>query len=248
MLILTDFFTFLQLLIVVALTCKACWELRSPGPSPACYSILFLCAVEPYWCPSTDLSEPHCTMNSHKYSEHHMYVNLLVNPPHPHLGNCFLMKLYVCEVSLKTFLISPIHSPPGGMVGQRLSDHPDIRKLGFTGSTPIGKQIMKRYDPGKLTAHRRLSDNWILNAVCLRLPVAAVRSVTWRRFLWSWEGSRLSSYSVTVTWTRLFAWWESSARTDTGRGEGLEGARWSIVVVLTENVWAKHFIVTASQM
>lgn len=37
-------------------------------------------------------------------------------------------------------------SPPaGGMVGQRLSDHPDIRKLGFTGSTPIGKQIMKRY-------------------------------------------------------------------------------------------------------
>ncbi|XP_003972661.1 mitochondrial 10-formyltetrahydrofolate dehydrogenase [Takifugu rubripes] len=31
----------------------------------------------------------------------------------------------------------------GGMVGQRLSEHPDIRKLGFTGSTPIGKQIMK---------------------------------------------------------------------------------------------------------
>uniref|UniRef100_A0A8C9YCK8 10-formyltetrahydrofolate dehydrogenase n=1 Tax=Sander lucioperca TaxID=283035 RepID=A0A8C9YCK8_SANLU len=31
----------------------------------------------------------------------------------------------------------------GGMVGQRLCDHPDIRKLGFTGSTPIGKQIMK---------------------------------------------------------------------------------------------------------
>ncbi|XP_042566059.1 mitochondrial 10-formyltetrahydrofolate dehydrogenase isoform X2 [Clupea harengus] len=31
----------------------------------------------------------------------------------------------------------------GGMVGQRLADHPDIRKLGFTGSTPIGKQIMK---------------------------------------------------------------------------------------------------------
>uniref|UniRef100_A0A8C8F6L1 10-formyltetrahydrofolate dehydrogenase n=1 Tax=Oncorhynchus tshawytscha TaxID=74940 RepID=A0A8C8F6L1_ONCTS len=33
--------------------------------------------------------------------------------------------------------------PAGGMVGQRMSDHPDIRKLGFTGSTPIGKQIMK---------------------------------------------------------------------------------------------------------
>uniref|UniRef100_A0AAY4ECZ0 10-formyltetrahydrofolate dehydrogenase n=1 Tax=Denticeps clupeoides TaxID=299321 RepID=A0AAY4ECZ0_9TELE len=31
----------------------------------------------------------------------------------------------------------------GFLVGQRLSDHPDIRKLGFTGSTEIGKQIMK---------------------------------------------------------------------------------------------------------
>ncbi|XP_051976903.1 mitochondrial 10-formyltetrahydrofolate dehydrogenase-like [Xyrauchen texanus] len=31
----------------------------------------------------------------------------------------------------------------GGLVGQRMCDHPDIRKLGFTGSTPIGKQIMK---------------------------------------------------------------------------------------------------------
>uniref|UniRef100_A0A8C9V7N1 10-formyltetrahydrofolate dehydrogenase n=1 Tax=Scleropages formosus TaxID=113540 RepID=A0A8C9V7N1_SCLFO len=31
----------------------------------------------------------------------------------------------------------------GSSVGQRLSDHPDVRKLGFTGSTQIGKQIMK---------------------------------------------------------------------------------------------------------
>ncbi|XP_023573094.1 mitochondrial 10-formyltetrahydrofolate dehydrogenase [Octodon degus] len=31
----------------------------------------------------------------------------------------------------------------GGVAGQRLSEHPDIRKLGFTGSTWIGKQIMK---------------------------------------------------------------------------------------------------------
>uniref|UniRef100_A0A8C2EKA9 Aldehyde dehydrogenase 1 family, member L1 n=1 Tax=Cyprinus carpio TaxID=7962 RepID=A0A8C2EKA9_CYPCA len=31
----------------------------------------------------------------------------------------------------------------GSLVGQRLSDHPDVRKLGFTGSTEIGKQIMK---------------------------------------------------------------------------------------------------------
>lgn len=33
----------------------------------------------------------------------------------------------------------------GGVAGQRLSQHPDIRKLGFTGSTSVGKQIMKRY-------------------------------------------------------------------------------------------------------
>lgn len=33
----------------------------------------------------------------------------------------------------------------GSNIGQRMADHPDIRKLGFTGSTPIGKQIMKRW-------------------------------------------------------------------------------------------------------
>ena len=32
----------------------------------------------------------------------------------------------------------------GSIVGQALADHPDVRKLGFTGSTPIGKTIMKR--------------------------------------------------------------------------------------------------------
>jgi formyltetrahydrofolate dehydrogenase len=32
----------------------------------------------------------------------------------------------------------------GSKVGQALSDHPDVRKLGFTGSTPVGKTIMKR--------------------------------------------------------------------------------------------------------
>ncbi|XP_072328060.1 mitochondrial 10-formyltetrahydrofolate dehydrogenase-like [Scyliorhinus torazame] len=31
----------------------------------------------------------------------------------------------------------------GGLVGGRMSEHPDIRKLGFTGSTPVGKLIMK---------------------------------------------------------------------------------------------------------
>lgn len=46
----------------------------------------------------------------------------------------------------KSKLTRHLSPPAGGMVGQRLSDHPDIRKLGFTGSTPIGKQIMKRFD------------------------------------------------------------------------------------------------------
>ncbi|XP_072106686.1 cytosolic 10-formyltetrahydrofolate dehydrogenase-like [Mobula birostris] len=31
----------------------------------------------------------------------------------------------------------------GSLIGQRISEHPDVRKLGFTGSTPVGKQIMK---------------------------------------------------------------------------------------------------------
>ncbi|XP_028907608.1 cytosolic 10-formyltetrahydrofolate dehydrogenase isoform X3 [Ornithorhynchus anatinus] len=31
----------------------------------------------------------------------------------------------------------------GSLVGQRLSDHPDVRKIGFTGSTEVGKHIMK---------------------------------------------------------------------------------------------------------
>ncbi|XP_051874090.1 cytosolic 10-formyltetrahydrofolate dehydrogenase [Pristis pectinata] len=31
----------------------------------------------------------------------------------------------------------------GSLIGQRISEHPEVRKLGFTGSTPVGKQIMK---------------------------------------------------------------------------------------------------------
>lgn len=31
----------------------------------------------------------------------------------------------------------------GGEVGEAISNHPDVRKVGFTGSTPIGAQIMK---------------------------------------------------------------------------------------------------------
>ncbi|XP_070709739.1 mitochondrial 10-formyltetrahydrofolate dehydrogenase [Pempheris klunzingeri] len=57
-----------------------------------------------------------------------------------------LTALKFAELSVKAGIpkgVINILPGSGGMVGQRLSEHPDIRKLGFTGSTPIGKQIMK---------------------------------------------------------------------------------------------------------
>uniref|UniRef100_A0A8C7YRV5 10-formyltetrahydrofolate dehydrogenase n=1 Tax=Oryzias sinensis TaxID=183150 RepID=A0A8C7YRV5_9TELE len=57
-----------------------------------------------------------------------------------------LTALKFAELSVKAGIpkgVINILPGSGGMVGQRLSDHPDIRKLGFTGSTPVGKQIMK---------------------------------------------------------------------------------------------------------
>ena len=39
----------------------------------------------------------------------------------------------------------PRPSCTGSLVGQRLSDHPDVRKIGFTGSTEVGKHIMRRW-------------------------------------------------------------------------------------------------------
>ncbi|XP_059537767.1 mitochondrial 10-formyltetrahydrofolate dehydrogenase [Myotis daubentonii] len=57
-----------------------------------------------------------------------------------------LTALKFAELSVKAgFPKGVINIIPGsgGVAGQRLSEHPDIRKLGFTGSTPIGKQIMR---------------------------------------------------------------------------------------------------------
>ncbi|XP_077655165.1 mitochondrial 10-formyltetrahydrofolate dehydrogenase [Urocitellus parryii] len=57
-----------------------------------------------------------------------------------------LTALKFAELSVKAgFPRGVINIIPGsgGVAGQRLSEHPDIRKLGFTGSTSIGKQIMK---------------------------------------------------------------------------------------------------------
>jgi len=32
----------------------------------------------------------------------------------------------------------------GSVIGEALSSHPLVRKVGFTGSTPVGKTIMER--------------------------------------------------------------------------------------------------------
>ena len=32
---------------------------------------------------------------------------------------------------------------PGSVIGQALTDHMDVRKVGFTGSTEVGKEIMR---------------------------------------------------------------------------------------------------------
>lgn len=37
----------------------------------------------------------------------------------------------------------PSFSPAGSVCGQAIADHPFVRKLGFTGSTEVGKMIMK---------------------------------------------------------------------------------------------------------
>ncbi|XP_053576821.1 cytosolic 10-formyltetrahydrofolate dehydrogenase [Bombina bombina] len=57
-----------------------------------------------------------------------------------------LTALKFAELTLKAKIpkgVINILPGAGSLIGQRLSDHPDVRKVGFTGSTPIGKQIMK---------------------------------------------------------------------------------------------------------
>eukprot|EP00112_Aurelia_sp_Birch-Aquarium-sp1_P001622 Seg1176.1 transcript_id=Seg1176.1/GoldUCD/mRNA.D3Y31 product="Cytosolic 10-formyltetrahydrofolate dehydrogenase" protein_id=Seg1176.1/GoldUCD/D3Y31 len=72
-------------------------------------------------------------------------------------GNCVVLKpaqvtpmtaLKFAELAAKAgFPKGVINIVPGSgsVVGQRICDHPDIRKVGFTGSTPIGAGIMKRF-------------------------------------------------------------------------------------------------------
>ncbi|XP_035865270.1 cytosolic 10-formyltetrahydrofolate dehydrogenase isoform X4 [Phyllostomus discolor] len=57
-----------------------------------------------------------------------------------------LTALKFAELTLKAGIpkgVINILPGSGPLVGQRLSDHPDVRKIGFTGSTEVGKHIMK---------------------------------------------------------------------------------------------------------
>uniref|UniRef100_A0A9L0R1L3 10-formyltetrahydrofolate dehydrogenase n=1 Tax=Equus caballus TaxID=9796 RepID=A0A9L0R1L3_HORSE len=57
-----------------------------------------------------------------------------------------LTALKFAELTLKAGIpkgVINILPGSGSLVGQRLSDHPDVRKIGFTGSTEVGKHIMK---------------------------------------------------------------------------------------------------------
>lgn len=47
---------------------------------------------------------------------------------------------------LLNFILSILSILPisGTEVGQAIADHPEVRKIGFTGSTPTDAQIMKR--------------------------------------------------------------------------------------------------------
>lgn len=55
----------------------------------------------------------------------------------------------------------------GALVGQRLSDHPDVRKLGFTGSTEVGKHIMKRWENRSECSNRNNTFTCLLHALQL---------------------------------------------------------------------------------
>ena len=57
-------------------------------------------------------------------------VNIL-----PGKGTLYLVVVYVHKLLILQ----------GSVVGQALCDHMDVRKIGFTGSTEIGKGIMKRF-------------------------------------------------------------------------------------------------------
>jgi len=59
---------------------------------------------------------------------------------------CPLTALKFAELSAKAGIpkgVINILPGSGAQIGQAIADHPEVRKVGFTGSTPIGAQIMK---------------------------------------------------------------------------------------------------------
>jgi len=52
-----------------------------------------------------------------------------------------LLLLFRPQVCFWTFSVFPL---TGSVIGEALSSHPLVRKVGFTGSTPVGKTIMQR--------------------------------------------------------------------------------------------------------
>uniref|UniRef100_A0A8C2S9B1 Formyltetrahydrofolate dehydrogenase n=1 Tax=Capra hircus TaxID=9925 RepID=A0A8C2S9B1_CAPHI len=64
--------------------------------------------------------------------------------PQPHVTPLTALKF--AELTLKAGIpkgVVNVLPGSGSLVGQRLSDHPDVRKIGFTGSTEVGKHIMR---------------------------------------------------------------------------------------------------------
>lgn len=81
----------------------------------------------------------------------------------------------------------------GGEIGEALTAHPDVRKIGFTGSTEIGAHVMARY--GRYT--KRMIDNWLYSAVPNRIS---------RKYHSNWEGNLLWSSSPMLIWIRWGLW------------------------------------------
>ena len=70
-------------------------------------------------------------------------------------------------------------------MGQALTDHADVRKIGFTGSTDVGKGIMKRYI-SIITVNNHLPYSFLIAQFIFRSAVLlAMPSVC----LLSWGGS-----------------------------------------------------------
>ena len=67
-----------------------------------------------------------------------------INSNKTHAAVVVYMCVCVCDVP-EWFYDGLCGVVSGSVVGQRLAEHPKVRKLGFTGSTPVGKTIMGTY-------------------------------------------------------------------------------------------------------